>query len=349
VLFFEEANRLSYRVSIAEAIKYFHHAIELHPGLPWAYNDLAGAYVFRARVKLANLENPNEDLQEALRNTEQAIKLDPDYVIPYSNAAFFRYMMADYLREHGRDPRAELAAGTRRGQDCVAHRPSLSDCHSNLALLSLTAARYYADDAAHAELFRAELARTFTHLQAAEERGDKSVEHEQSLLAAHVLAVQHSARSGQDCAAARERARAALAACLALSAKDPLCTTLAAELELVSAEASSKPSAQAEALAQALAAAERAVAEDPRSANGHRVLAVVRLARARLQLAAHRRSAAASELAAGRAASARGLALNPESPSAQAVRDALSALAEPGADAGPDPGSSKVAKQEKEQ
>lgn len=357
VLFFEDSKRLPYSVSIAEAIRYFHRAIELRPGFPWAYNDLAGAYVFRARVKLANLEDPNEDLQEALRNTEQAIKLDPDYVIPYSNAAFFRYMMADYLREHGRDPRAELAAGTRSGEDCVAHRPSLSDCYSNLALLSLTAARYYADDAAHPELFQTALARTFSHLQAAQERGDKSVEHEQSLLAAQVLAAQHSVRSGQDSAADRERARAALTACLALSAKDPLCTTLAAELELVSAEASRSPSAQAEALAQALAAAERAVAEDPRSANGYRVLSAVRLARARLQLAAHRRATAATELAAGRAASARGLALNPDSPSAQAVRDALSALTEPGPGAGPgagpgspaDPGAGKVGRQEKEQ
>ena len=169
-------------------------------------------------------------------------------------------------------------------------------------------------------------------------RGFSATQSDMVVDAAHVLSAQHSARSGQDASAARERARAALAACLALSAKDPLCTTLAAELELASAEAADKPSAQAAALAQALAAAERAVAEDPRSASGQRVLATVRLARARLQLAAHRRSAAVGELAEGRAAIARALALNPDSPAARAVSEALSALTEPGAG----PGSTKV-------
>jgi serine/threonine-protein kinase len=340
VLFHEEANRLPYSVSITEAIKYLHHSIELRPGFPWAYNDLAGAYLFRARDKLENLENPTPDLQEALCNTEQASKLDPDYITPYSNSAYFRYMIADYLREHGNDPRAELAAGMRSGEDCVAHRPSLSDCYSNLALLSLTAARYYASTQ-QPEPFLAALTRTLSSLQAAEERGDKSLEHEQSVLAAQVLSAQQKVRSGQDAAAEKARAQTALAACRALSAKDSLCTILAAELALLDAETAAQPTTRAEALAQALVAAEQAVAENPRSAPGHRVLAAVRLARARLQLAGRRRAAAAAEVTAGGAALARALALNPDSPSAKELRAALAAL--------PELGLTKDGKAEKEQ
>ncbi|MBL9041877.1 MAG: protein kinase [Myxococcales bacterium] len=323
-LFYEQAHALPFSVGVEEIITHQQRAILANPTYRWAYNDMAGAYLFRGNLKLGDGQDPREDYAAAIRYIEQALQHSPNYAIALSNLAYFYGLVAQYAMEHGQPVEESLSAGIRHGEDCQRRKPTLSDCDSNLALLQLTRARSLLHDPKRSTDFLKAVTAALLHLNRAEEHGDKSLELQQSRSRAYLTLAQHQQERGQDASEAIAKTRSSLVACRALSADDPLCGLLSAELALLTVQARSLRGDEAAKLwKEALRAAEAVTKSTPVSAAAYRVLGETHLARAQAALEAGDSGLAAQEVDEGRAAIADCLKRNPTLPRARAVLSAL--------------------------
>ena len=327
-LFYEESRGLPLSANIAEIIAHQQRAIASDATYPWAYNGLAGAYLFRGNLKLAQGDDPREDFRDAIRYTETAILHSPNYLTAYSNLAFFYGRIASYEVEHGLPVEASLGAGIRHGQECVRRKPTLSDCYSNLALLELVRVRALLWEPRRDVEFVNAVNTTLEYLAAAEQNGDKSVELQQSRSRAYLSLAQHALERGQEAGGAVAKSQSSLGACLALADSDPQCLLMSAELALVSYRIHKQRGTDATKwLVQASGSAMTAAHATPRSAPAQRLLAETYLARAEAELEAGHPDLAARAVEQGKAAIAESLRINPALPRARQILSALRGLA----------------------
>jgi len=338
-LFYEDARGLPLTTNIAEIIAHHRRAIEADAAYPLAYVGMAGAYLFRGNLKLGQGEDPRDDLREAIRYTEQAVKYSPNYALALSNLAYFYGRVASYAMKHGLPVEDSLSAGVAHGEECQRRKPTLSDCDSNLALLQLIRARTLLLEPRRSTEFAKAVATTLAHLTAAEQKGDKSLELQQSRSRAYLTLAQHQHEHGQDVSDAVTKTKQSLLACRALADEDPPCLQIAAELALLSYRRSKLTGGEATPLLKAARhSAEAASEASPRSTEAQKVLAEVYLAEAEAAVATGHADLAASAIERGKLAITECLKRNPTLPRARNILTALRSLAQskPGA-APPDP------------
>jgi len=222
-VFYESSRGLPLSTNIAEIIAHQERAIVSDPTNPWAYNDIAGAYLFRANLKQESGQDPREDFRAAIRYNEQALAQSPNYVIVYSNLAFVYGRIASYEREHKLPVEESIRQGLRYGEECKRRKPTLSDCHANLALLELVRVADLQSDPQSAPAFVQAVERTLAHLASAAQHGDKSMELQQSRSRAYLSLAEHQAARGDNPKEALGLARASILACRSLDGSDPQC------------------------------------------------------------------------------------------------------------------------------
>ena len=232
-LFYEEQHKLPYSVSITDAISYQRQALAANSEFPWAHNDLAGAFLFRANSLIDNGKDPAADLQLAVASEEEALRLFPTYGTALSNQIYFHYIAANHKSDHNLDPRADIKSAIVSGDICRIRKPDLIDCYSNLALAHYALAKYlffHDQDYVNTE---AEIQLALANLATAAKHGDKSLDHQQGLSSVYVLRAQLQLVQSAEAPAfdeATAQAQQALASCSQLSAKDARCLLLSAEL-----------------------------------------------------------------------------------------------------------------------
>ncbi len=229
-LFFEDARGLPHTLDISEVIEHQRRAIAINPSYLWAYNGMAGAYLFRSERLQKQGGDPREDLRSAIRYTREATRLSPQYVTAHSNLAYFYGRIADYELQHKLPIEESLAAGVAHGEECQRRKPSLSDCSANLALLELTRARSLLADTARATEFLKAAERTIAHLDQAEKKGDHSLELHQSRARIYQLLGAQQRAQGKSPQSSEDKAKQSLSACFALVADDAQCKQIEREL-----------------------------------------------------------------------------------------------------------------------
>jgi serine/threonine-protein kinase len=233
VLFYEDGRGLPLSVDVNEAIDHQRRAIALNPSYLWAYNGMAGLYLFRSERAQKQNTDPREDLQTAIRYSKEAVRLSPNYGTAYSNLTYFYMRLASYQLEHKQGIDDAIAAGIAYGQECQRRKPKLSDCAANLALLHLTRARSLSTQPQMDAEFLAAVKETLAQLDSAEQKGDSSLELHQSRARVQLLYAQHQIHHSQSADTACSRAKKSLDACFSLVADDAQCKIIERELGIL--------------------------------------------------------------------------------------------------------------------
>jgi serine/threonine-protein kinase len=323
---YELVHGIDPRRSVEEAIARSRRAVELGPRQPWAHVALGLGHESRARARAATGEDAAADFLAAIDAFGKAGEIDPDYVMAYSNPLFTLAFLTQWRASRGDDPGPEVERRDTLFAACVRVNPRMANCYENAGILDfrLAEARFLAGEDPAAELGRAR-----EQLEKASTLDKDYIENVQYFAELHLLRARDALRRGEDPGAALAAMGEALAACRRLASKDATCTLLDARRGLLAADLPAKPGRpDPAALEAAHALAVLAVERNPRDADAHQVLA-----EAELRLASSRSPAQRREhLAAGLAASERGLAVNPNHARLFATRGAL-LLLEPDGDA----------------
>jgi serine/threonine-protein kinase len=313
--------------SIADGLASTQRAVRIEPSHPWAQVLLGHVHTLKARYAMGVGQDPTADFGAALASFRTAARIDRGYVLAHVNALWVFSFWAQWLAGRGLDPTPTVAPAAEIFAECVQVN-AFSECQENQGLIDYWRAE---------QLFgagqdpRAVMDLAAANLDKAAAIQKDSIENRQYVAALHLLRARDAAGRLPDAA---RRAQAlpglltafeqVLADCYRLSESDPMCSLLDARRALLVAdlEAAAGPSRPAT-LRTARDRAARAVANNPPDADAREALARAEL---HLAAAARDRAARAAHVAAGVAACAAGLAVNPSHRGLPAAREALLAL-----------------------
>ena len=146
-------------------------AIALNPSHLWAYNGMAGLYLFLAASAHRNRTPIHAKICRPRSATaKEAVRLSPNHGTAYSNLTYFYMRLASYQLEHKQGIDDAIAAGIAYGQGMSATKPKLSDCAATLALLHLTRARSLSTQPQMDAEFLAAVKETLAQLDSAEQK-----------------------------------------------------------------------------------------------------------------------------------------------------------------------------------